>query len=131
MADLLDCGIKALALAEEKGVNICFGTDLLGSMHDHQLEEFKLRSKVLTASSILRSATSTCARLFRMEGKVGVIAEGAYGDLLVLEKNPLSNILFMLEPDNITMILKEGDIVSSKKLTPRQLDTGCIIKHFE
>lgn len=131
VADLLDCGIKALALAEEKGVNICFGTDLLGSMHGHQLEEFKLRSKVLTASSILRSATSTCARLFRMEGKVGVIAEGAYGDLLVLEKNPLSNILFMLEPDNITMILKEGDIVSSKKLTPRQLDTGCIIKHFE
>lgn len=131
VADLLQHGIQALALAEEKGVNICFGTDLLGSMHDHQLEEFKLRSKVLTAASILRSATSMCAKLFRMEGKVGVIAEGAFGDLLVLEKNPVTNILSMLDPDNITMILKEGEIVSSKTLTPRLLDTGCIIKHFE
>ncbi|MCO5567063.1 hypothetical protein L7F22_020748 [Adiantum nelumboides] len=131
VADLLECGIQALALAEDKGVNICFGTDLLGAMHDYQLEEFKLRSKVLSAASILRSATSTCAKLFCLEGKVGVIAVGAYGDLLVLEKNPLIGIHSMLDPDNITMILKEGEIVSSKTLIPRVLDTGCIIKHFE
>lgn len=127
----MECGIKALASAEEKGINICFGSDLLGPMHHHQLDEIKLRSKVLTAASILRSATSTCAKLFCMEGKVGVIAEGAYGDLLVLEKNPVTNILSMLDPENIAMIVKEGEIVSSKTLTPRRLDTGCIIKHFE
>lgn len=131
VADLLECGIQALASAEDKGINICFGTDLLGSMHDFQLEEFKLRSKVLSAASILRSATSTCAKLFRMEGKVGVIAEGAYGDLLVLEKNPVTDIHVMLDPNNITMILKEGEIVSSKALIPTVLDSGCIIKHFE
>lgn len=131
VADLLECGIQALASAEDKGINICFGTDLLGSMHDYQLEEFKLRSKVLSAASILRSATLTCAKLFRMEGKVGVIAEGAYGDLLVLEKNPVTDIHVMLDPNNITMILKEGEIVSSKTLIPRVLDSGCIIKHFE
>lgn len=131
VADLLECGIKALALAEEKGINICFGSDLLGPMHHHQLDEFKLRSKVLTAASILRSATSTCAKLFRMEGKVGVIAKGAYGDLLVLEKNPVNNILCMLDPENIAMIVKDGEIVSSKRLVPKQLDTGGSIKHFE
>ncbi|MCO5552836.1 hypothetical protein L7F22_006353 [Adiantum nelumboides] len=126
VADLLECGIQALALAEDKGVNICFGTDLLGTMHDYQLEEFKLRSKVLSAASILRSATSICVKLLCLEGKVGVIAVGAYSDLLVLEKNPLTDIHSMFDPDNITMILKEGEIVNSKTLILRVLDTGCM-----
>lgn len=131
VGDLLDRGIESLALAEEKGINICFGSDLLGAMHDHQLEEFVLRSKVQESASILRSATSTCAKLFGLEGKIGVVTEGAYGDLLVLEKNPVDDILVMLDPNNITMILKEGEVMSSKRLSPRLLDTGCVIKQFE
>eukprot|EP00249_Psilotum_nudum_P014256 c2473_g1_i1 orf=165-1664(-) len=131
VSDLLDQGMKSLSLAEMKGVNICFGSDLLGAMHDHQLEEFALRSKVQDPAAILRSATYTCAQLFGLEGKIGVVEEGAYADLLVLEKNPVDDINILVDPNNLTMVLKEGEVVNSKKLASSFLNSGRVIMQLE
>ena len=117
VSDLLDKGLEALALADKQGVNICFGTDLLGSMHKHQLEEFALRCRVQSAANVLRSATTTCARLFNMEGDIGVLAKGAYADLVVLRTNPLADsFLSFSDPSNILMVMKEGSIVKRLNL---------------
>ncbi|CAM6044972.1 unnamed protein product [Sphagnum compactum] len=120
VGDLLGKGLEALALADKKGVNICFGSDLLGPMHKHQLDEFALRGQVQTPEAVLRSATSMCARLFRMEGEVGVLAEGAYADILVVRNNPLSHLLSLCDPSNIIMIVKEGIIVKSLEMSALQ-----------
>jgi imidazolonepropionase-like amidohydrolase len=124
VSDLLSKGMEALALADKKGVNICFGSDLLGPMHKHQLDEFALRGQVQTPEGVLRSATSMCAQLFRMEGDVGVLAEGAYADILVLRNNPLSHLLSLCDPSNIIMIVKEGIIVKSLEMTALQTTGG-------
>jgi imidazolonepropionase-like amidohydrolase len=124
VSDLLSKGMEALALADKKGVNICFGSDLLGPMHKHQLDEFALRGQVQTPEGVLRSATSMCARLFRMEGDVGVLAEGAYADILVLRNNPLSHLLSLCDPSNIIMIVKEGIIVKSLEMSALQTTGG-------
>jgi imidazolonepropionase-like amidohydrolase len=116
VSDLLGKGLEALALAENQGVNICFGSDLLGGMHKHQLEEFSLRCRVQSAASVLRSATTTCAQLFNMEGDVGVVAPGAFADLVVLRRNPLADAFASLITDPATailMVLKEGRIFRS------------------
>jgi hypothetical protein len=44
-------------MAEEAGVTICYGSDLLISMHALQTEEFTVRSRVLSAAQILKHAT--------------------------------------------------------------------------
>lgn len=112
VSDLLDKGLEALALADKQGVNICFGSDLLGSMQKHQLEEFALRCRVQSPARVLRSATTTCAQLFNMEGDIGVVAQGAYADLVVLRTNPLTdNFLALSDPSHILMVIKEGAIV--------------------
>ena len=49
VADILERGVEALALADGKGAKICFGSDLLGTMHKHQSAEFAIRSRVQTA----------------------------------------------------------------------------------
>ncbi|XP_002980044.2 uncharacterized protein LOC9647038 isoform X2 [Selaginella moellendorffii] len=115
VGDLLERGLDVVALADQRGVNICFGTDLLGSMHDHQLEEFSLRSRVQSPIAILKSATSTCAQLFNMDGQIGCVAEGAYADLLVLDKNPIADIGVLADPNNLVMILKQGETVKLPK----------------
>ena len=76
-------GVAALEILNRAGVKIGFGTDLLGAMHEHQLNEFKIRAQVLPAAQILRQATSINAQLLQREGELGVVAAGALADLLV------------------------------------------------
>jgi imidazolonepropionase-like amidohydrolase len=59
-----------------------------------------------------------------MEGDVGVLAEGAYADILVLRNNPLSHLLSLCDPSNIIMIVKEGIIVKSLEMSALQTTGG-------
>jgi len=69
-------GLRALQIAERAGVTVCYGTDLLVSMHALQTEEvsqhpsflagiathrpsqFAVRASVLSAATILKQATT-------------------------------------------------------------------------
>ncbi|CAI5478934.1 unnamed protein product [Closterium sp. Yama58-4] len=95
--DLLERGLEAVALAERKGVPMVFGSDLLGPMQSHQLQEIAIRSKVQSPASILRSETTSAARLFGMEREIGVVAVGALADLIVLDGNPLEDISILTD----------------------------------
>ncbi|CAI5973663.1 unnamed protein product [Closterium sp. NIES-65] len=108
--DLLERGLEAVAMAERKGVPIVFGSDLLGPMQSHQLQELAIRSKVQSPASILRSATTAAARLFGMEGEIGVVVVGALADLIVLDVNPLEDISILTDSNNLKLIMKEGTV---------------------
>jgi imidazolonepropionase-like amidohydrolase len=102
-------GIESLGILRDAGVRMAFGTDLLGPTHVRQSEEFAIRSRVLTAQEILASATTVGAELVGMKGRLGVIAEGATADLLVVEGDPLRDITVLAEPrKNLRMVMKEG-----------------------
>lgn len=40
-------GLESMQLAHAKGIPMCYGSDLLGELHAHQLGEFGLRARVL------------------------------------------------------------------------------------
>lgn len=104
-------GLESLAILRDAGVTMAFGTDLLGPTHVRQCEEFAIRARVLTAQEILSSATTVGAKLLGMEGRIGVIAEGATADLLVVEGSPLEDITVLAEPKrNLRLVMKEGTI---------------------
>ncbi|HEX6547790.1 MAG TPA: amidohydrolase family protein [Candidatus Dormibacteraeota bacterium] len=110
--EVLDKGRNALELAHRAGVEIAYGTDLLGGMHEYQLSEFQLRSEVQPLSSIVRAATSTAARLLRMEGQVGRIAPGAFADLLVVDGDPLTDLSALTNPEQrLPLIMKAGRVI--------------------
>jgi imidazolonepropionase-like amidohydrolase len=103
-------GHDAIALARKAGVQIGFGTDLLGRMHAHQLHEFRLRAPIEKPADILRSATSVNAKLLNQEGKLGCIREGAVADLVAVNDNPLVDISTMWrEPPRL--VIKDGAII--------------------
>lgn len=113
LAEVRERGLEAIEICRSAGVKIGFGTDLLGPLHHLQRDEFVLRAQVETPLEILRSATSINAELLEMDGRLGVVAQGAYADLLVIDGDPLSNIFLLgAESDAIAQIWSRGRRVS-------------------
>lgn len=113
--EVLEKGLRAMKMAVDAGVTVCFGTDLLGPMHFAQSKEFAVRSKVLTPLQILRSATINAARLVMQEDRLGQIKEGFTADMLILNANPLEDITVLDRADeNILSVIKDGRVMSSR-----------------
>ena len=105
-------GLKSLEVAADAGVDIGFGTDLIGETQVRQNREFAIRSEVQNAKDILTSMYVVNARLMRLEGRIGTLNAGAYGDVVISRTNPLDDILSLSEPEKcLTHVIKGGDIV--------------------
>lgn len=114
---VLQCGLQSLRILQDAGVKIGYGSDLLGDAHIRQNEEFLIRSEVQTPQQVLAGATTIAAEVLQMEGQLGVVAEGAIADLLVLEGNPLESLQALSQPDeSLRLIVKEGVIVKRSGL---------------
>ena len=110
---VLNSGLEAIGRAHEAGVKMAFGTDLLGGMHRHQNEQFRLLGKVQPAIDAIRSATTTAARLLEREGQLGVVAPGADADMLVLSADPLEDISVLADiADHLDVLVQNGKVVS-------------------
>ncbi len=106
---VLDAGLRALEKTHRAGAKTVFGTDLLGSLHRHQLSEFAIRREIMDPIDIIRAATCTAAELFQMVGDVGLIAPDARADLLVVDGDPLKDMGVLQNPDRyLKAIMKDG-----------------------
>ena len=85
-------GLASLEIMRNAGVMMAFGTDLLAEMHRHQSEEFVIRGRALPAIEVIRSTTTHAATLLRMEGQIGIVAENACADLIVVDGDPLADL---------------------------------------
>ena len=112
---------KIYPLAKKIGVNMAFGTDMLFDPAT-TAKQGKFLAKLkrwFTPYEALKMATSTNAELLKLsgprhpykEGELGVIEEGAYADLLLVDGNPLENLDLVADPDkNFVLIMKDGKI---------------------
>lgn len=114
-AQVMVRGLQTLKIAEEAGVTVCYGSDLLTSMQALQTEEFHARSTVLPSPAILKHATTNAAKMLRMTGLLGCIAPGSFADILILDANPLENIRVLDRPEiHLLAVVKEGRVVCSR-----------------
>lgn len=100
--------------------NIVFGSDIITDPDTMEKinDEFNYRNKWFTPAEILVQATSNGAKLLAMSGpknpypgKLGVIEEGAYADLLLINGDPLKDISILTKPDeSLALIMKDGKI---------------------
>lgn len=112
---------RTYKMAKEIGVKIAFGTDLLfdpasASRQGKMLAKLK---RWFTPYEALKMATSTNAELLMMsgprhpyqEGPLGVVKEGAYADLILVDGNPLENLDLVADAaKNFVVIMKDGKI---------------------
>jgi len=110
-----------MKMAKKHNVKVAFGTDTYGSPEKlaTQSKEFAARLKWYRPVEILRQTTSVNAELFAtsgprnpyQEGSLGVIKEGAYADLLIVDGNPLMDIRLLEDPqENLRLIMKDGKV---------------------
>ena len=71
---------------------------------------------------ILKMATSNVGELLKLsgprnpyqDGDLGVLAEGAYADMLLVSGNPLEDLGLVTNPDNLRVIMKDGVIYKNE-----------------
>jgi len=111
----------AYRLAKKYKIKTAFGTDTLfdpklATKNGKQLAKLQ---RWYTPYEVLKMATRDNAQLFAMsgprnpyqEGALGVIEEGAYADLILVNGNPLENLDLVADPENnFVVIMKDGKI---------------------
>lgn len=106
---VIDGALRSLEICKRHGVPVAYGTDLLGQLQTEQSKEFEIRAQVVSPIEIIRSATTTGAKLLRMEGKLGCLKADAYADLIALDGDPLQDLgVFKGQGERIAMIMKGG-----------------------
>lgn len=109
--DVRQAGRNALRLFADAGVEMGYGSDLLGDMHQYQAFELKIRAELLGNLAAIRSATSTAAKILQQQGQLGCISAGAIADLLVVDGNPLEDIECLVgQGEQLAMIIQAGAI---------------------
>ena len=119
--EVTDGTSRNYTMAKEVGVKIAFGTDCLFDPASAAKQGVLLAKMKLwfTPYEVLKMATSTNAELLKMcgprdpypLGPLGVIEEGAYADMILVDGNPLENLDLVADADlNFVMIMKDGKI---------------------
>lgn len=111
--------VKTYELVRKYNIKTAWGTDVLFSRALAQRQGAILASlgQWYTPAEALVMATSTNAELLRLSGKrnpypgaLGVVEQGAYADLLLVDGNPLENLNLVADPANFMIIMKDGKI---------------------
>jgi imidazolonepropionase-like amidohydrolase len=95
--------------ALKAGVKIAFGTDMGGIPWTEPIaNEFGLMVKFgMSPMDAIMSATSTAANLLEMKGDIGVIAPGAYADIMAVQGDPLASIESL---KSVNFVMKDGNV---------------------
>lgn len=110
-----ESGLESLEIAVQAGVTLGLGTDLIGETQSYQNSEMAIRAEVQSAVDILRSMWVVNAELTHLTGKIGVVAPGAFGDILVSNVNPLENIVkFADHATSLTHVIQGGKVIVSR-----------------
>jgi len=111
---------NAYALAKKYKLKTAWGTDILFDprMTVNQGAQLATLARWYTPAEILRMATGTNAELLALSGPrnpypgmLGVVAEGALADLLLVDGDPTADIRLVADPaKNFLVIMKDGRI---------------------
>ena len=95
--------------ALKAGVKIAFGTDMGGIPWTKPIaDEFAYMVKFgMSPMDAIKAATSRAAELLEMKGELGVIAPGAYADIIAVPGDPLTNVDLLKQ---VTFVMKDGAV---------------------
>lgn len=85
---------------------------------ENQLKAFSAFKERFGSFEGLRSATGRAYDLFKLstyrnpypEGKLGILEEGSFADLLIVDGNPVEDLDLLTDKKNMRVIMKDGVI---------------------
>ena len=108
---------RAFDWADKHQVNWAFGTDILYGGGESQGRQLTKLARFMSPLAALHRATGAAGDLLALsggrapyDGRLGVIAEGALADLLVIDGDPETDLNWLSDSDNLRLIMKDGRI---------------------
>lgn len=110
--------VAGIGAAREHGIALGMGTDSAVTYVSHSNTWRELDHLVrfggLTRAEALQAATRTNARILGLETEIGIIAEGASADLILLDENPLDGLRALESP---RMVVARGTLIEDPTVT--------------
>ncbi|WP_226934282.1 metal-dependent hydrolase family protein [Pseudogemmobacter faecipullorum] len=107
--------MRAFEWADKHKVNWSFGTDILYGGGETQAKQLTKLARFMSPLAALHRATGAAGDLLALsgarapyDGALGVIAEGALADLLVIEGDAEAGLDWLADSSNLRVILKGG-----------------------
>jgi len=115
---------QAIAWAKQYGVRILWGTDVFfgDDAFVNFRQEFAYRDRFFTPIEQMQQVTGNNGEILALStwkdpyphGDLGVIEEGAYADILLIDGDPTQDIRLFMDSDNIDLIMKDGRIYKNE-----------------
>jgi imidazolonepropionase-like amidohydrolase len=115
---------QAIEWAKKYGVKILWGSDLFfgDDARVNFRQEFAYRDRFFTPIEQMVQVTGNNGEILGLStwknpyphGPLGVIKEGAYADMLLIDGDPTKDIRLLMDSDNIDLIMKDGKIYKNK-----------------
>jgi imidazolonepropionase-like amidohydrolase len=95
--------------AVKAGVKIVFGTDMGGiPWTEPMAQEFpRMNEFGMSPPDVIRSTTSRAAEMLNMAGEIGVVAPGAYADIIAVNGDPLRDVNAL---GDVRFVMKDGGV---------------------
>lgn len=99
--------------AMKAGVKIAFGTDMGGIPWSEPIaQEFPRMVELgMPPMDAIQGATSRAATMLEMDGKLGVVAPGAFADMIAVSGDPLQDIKTL---ESVQFVMKDGKVFRSE-----------------
>lgn len=94
-------------------LKIVYGTDIGGMpWNEPMAQEFpRMVTSGMSPMAAIQSATSRAAEMLDMKGEIGVIAAGAYADVIAVSSDPLANIE---ELEHVHFVMHDGSVFKNE-----------------
>jgi imidazolonepropionase-like amidohydrolase len=105
----------AIKVAQETGLQIGSGSDLVGPRQDSRGREILLKAAIIGNHQAILSATRVNAELFRLAHEIGTVEVGKQADLILVRGQPLVDINVMADPKRVLVVIKGGLVVKDSE----------------
>lgn len=104
-----------IEIAYHEGVTILMGTDSGVIDHGQNLKELELLCDIgMDPMEAIASGTIEAAKSMEIDNEVGSLAIGKSADMIMTDKNPLDDISYLGDSNNISMVIQDGKIVKNR-----------------
>jgi imidazolonepropionase-like amidohydrolase len=131
----------AYKLAIKHRVKVAFGTDTLfdAKLASRQGAQLAKLTRWYAPAEVLQQATIRNAELLALSGehnpypgRLGVVAEGALADLILVDGDPVADISLIARPEEaVTAIIKDGQLVKGLPSSLRDLVARRLIRRLD